>query len=284
VAIPDASSQACKEYTRAALEVQYDPATKMLVIARSSSECPSQESPSSIPQWPYTVKDFYGFRGEKPFYAKFERADYSGFAALPCLALTIKFNADAPSHLAPGWLKLVPNLSNLDVPQVAALRIQIPNNSGQLVAATWRDNANHTFAVDGSVEAHVPLPRTLRQTRFGEVCTFRCWQSISVKVATSSGQHALAIVDIDTSSILLGYVAVVKYYSYTLGNMQRSTSKITAPPPVLSTLQRLGISMSGSKAGQTKVDLEIASPRVFMEGDFSGRIGRQWSISTKLMV
>jgi Thrombospondin type 1 domain len=268
--------------------VWFDPATMMMVTARSTSEClPSGSQSTSVPSWQYSISDFYGYRGEKPFYAHFERADYSGYQQLRCLTLRMQFQADPPGHLPPGWLRLVSTVASPDVPQVAALRVQIPGSAGDLIAAVWRDNANRTFVPDGTIAASVPLPRLLQQSASGETCTLKCWQAVTVKIATSTGQQGLAVVEVTRSSVLSGYSAIVRYKSYVVGDVQQSTSTITLPPLQLSGLQRSGISAVGSRAGATRVNLEtLSTPILLSAANFlnPASIDRQWTISTKIVV
>ena len=75
----------------------FDPVTRLLVVALTPRPCtPAGNSRHLVPAWNYTVPDFYGFRGEKPFYPEFQRSDYSGYRALKCLPLQVTTRADAP--------------------------------------------------------------------------------------------------------------------------------------------------------------------------------------------
>jgi hypothetical protein len=249
------------------------------VIAHALAPC--SHSLATVPSWSYTVPDFYGFRGEKPFYAAFQRSDYSGFRALECLSLAITTQAPAPTHLGFGWLTLV-SVLDVRLAQRGALEIRIPGES--IVAAVWRDNTNVTFSTNKTAAA-LPLPQPLQQSASGRACKFECWTAFTVKVATASGKHGLANVHITQSSLLSGYAASVEYFSYVVGDIQRKIEKMHVVVPTWLQVALRGKSMFGDRPGTTRTPLtSLSSARTLSGSDVSQAIGPQWTISMRLVV
>lgn len=118
-------------------------------------------SSAAFCRFDYVVPDFYGFRGEMPFEATFERQDYSGFQSLKCVKLTVTTQAASPAHLAAGWLKLDGREAVASrVAQRARFSIRIPGE--ELLAIIWRDIRNETFA-SGETTMSIPLDRLLTE-------------------------------------------------------------------------------------------------------------------------
>eukprot|EP00892_Ulva_mutabilis_P002899 jgi/Ulvmu1/1260/UM109_0058.1 len=255
--------------------VWYHAPERLLLIAHHTHAC--VQRPGAIPAWSYTAPDFYGFLGEKPFAASFERADYSGFQSLECLNVTIMTQADEPDHLGHDWLQLVSSLGS-EVPQVAAFRINV---SEDVIAAVWRDNSNATFAT-GVLEAHLPMRWQLRQTASGAECQLDCWDAVSVKVATLSGRHGLANIRVKHSSVVTGFQASVEYYSYTVGDIQRATRQLSAGPPAAALLW--GLSVFGTSENSSSVDLRPGVGSTTVDTTAWPQEASQWTISTKILV
>ena len=219
--------------------------------------------------------DFYGFLGEPPFGASFERVDFTGFQTLECLNLTIVTQADEPSLLDEAWVQLHSSFGS-EIPQVGAVRINI---SEEIVAVVWRDNSNTTFA--NTMEVHLPLPWVLRQTATGAECQLDCWDAVSVKVATASGRHGLANIRATHSSVVTGFTASVEYYSYSAGNVHRFEQQLTAGPPPHNLLW--GRSVFGNSEDTSSVALSPNGGMFMVEAATWPQQTAQWTISTMIL-
>lgn len=220
--------------------------------------------------------DFYGYLGERPFAAAFERVDFSGFQGLECLNITIVTQADAPGHLGADWLELQPTIGSA-LPPLAAIRITLQDD---IVAAVWRDNTNATFAA-GALEVQLPMPWPLRQTAMGAQCKLDCWDANSVKVATTTGRHGLANIRVTRSSVLTGFAATVEYYSYVTGDIQRSTRELTSEPPADTLLW--GMSLFGNSPNTSSMELTRDVEMAVIDAAAWPQLESQWTVSTKIV-
>jgi hypothetical protein len=257
--------------------VWFDPSERLLVIVQGLQPCTSTAT-AAADSWRYTITDFYGFLGDAPFNARFERSDYSGFGSLLCMPLIITTHASAPVHLGTQWLRLNSTFKGHIAPH-AVLHVALP--ASDLAAVIWRDNVNATFASNDAVVSLPPLC-PLQQASSSAALRFGGWDRFSVKVAMKDGRHGLATVQILQSSFLRGYRVKAELFSFTLGSIRREIVTMEAPTP---DVPIHGISLFGNRAGETQQALANLTTQMRLDAAaISPRIGLQWTISARIMV